>query len=83
MKVADADVTLVSPDTAYSTCIRIPRAEIQGALLAVKLDPTGDKWLLAKRQTIPWADRSAAGTLTTSRGMCQSVRTPEREPSEG
>jgi hypothetical protein len=77
MKVADTDVTMVSPDTAFSTCIEFPAA-IEGAtLLAVqKWTRRGDEWLLAKHQTIPWADRSAAGTLICDhRGCVSLVRT--------
>jgi hypothetical protein len=85
MKVADADVTVVSPDTAYSTCIEFPAAMQGATLLAVqKWIKRDDKWLLAKHQTIPWADRSAAGTLICDhRGCVSLVRTPEKRTFGG
>jgi hypothetical protein len=85
MKVADADVTVVSPDTAYSTCIEFPAAMQGATLLAVqKWILRDNKWLLAKHQTIPWADRSAAGTLICDhRGCVSLVRTPERRTFGG
>jgi hypothetical protein len=85
MKVADADVTVVSQDTAYSTCIEFPAAMQGATLLAVqKWIRRDDKWLLAKHQTIPWADRSAAGTLICDhRGCVSLVRTPEKRTFGG
>lgn len=85
MKVADADVTVVSQDTAYSTCIEFPTAMQGATLLAVqKWIRRDDKWLLAKHQTIPWADRSAAGTLICDhRGCVSLVRTSEKRTFGG
>ena len=68
IRILDADVTLVSIMSAYSTCIEFP-ASINGAvtLLAVKKQTwssSSGPQMLVKHQTIPWvAENTARGML--------------------
>ena len=87
MKVADADVTIVSDTLAYSTIIEFP-AMIQGStLLAVQTWTRGNSdedWKLQEHQTIPWSDSPAGGTLICDcRGCVSLVRSPERRTFGG
>jgi len=85
MKVADADVTPVTAITAYFTCIEFPAAMEGATLLAVQEWVLCDgMWRLAKHETIPWADRSAAGILICDcRGCVSLVRTAEKRTFGG
>ena len=86
MKVADADITIVSDKVAYSTIIEFP-ANIDGAtLLAVQqwIKENGE-WKLTKHQTIPWTDLSAAGgtLICDCRGCVSLTRGPDRRTFGG
>jgi len=90
MKVADADVLVVSDNLAYSTIIEFPvTAGIDEAtLLAVqtwKRSSPSDEWKLTLHQTIPWgADRPAGGTLLCDcRGCVALTRGPDRRTFGG
>lgn len=76
MKVADADVTIISETLAYSSCVEFPVMD-SAQLLACqtwKRTNNGDPWKLALHQTIPWTDdRAAAGTLLCDCRGCVSL----------
>ena len=87
MKIADADVTLVSGTLAFSTCIEFPALIPGASLLAVHTwvrASTADEWSLQQHQTIPWADSPAGGTLICDcRGCVSLVRSEERRTFGG
>ena len=77
MKIADADVTLVSDTLAYSTCIEFPATIQDQQLLAKqvwKRESAQEPWKLALHQTIPWTETArAAGTLLCDGRGCVSL----------
>jgi hypothetical protein len=87
MKVADADVTMISDTLAYSTTIEFPAAMIGATLLAVQTwtrSSATKEWKLLQHQTIPWAFSPAGGILICDcRGCVSLVRTNERRTFGG
>ena len=79
MVVTGADVTLVSPEEAYTTCLEFPADTGLDAgaasLLAVQRFALVDgEWKLGLHQTIPWSlDAPAQGTLRCDRRGCVAL----------
>lgn len=75
MKVADVVVTLLSPTSAFSTCIEFPASAEMATLLAVhEWTKVDGGWKLSRHQTIPWTDMvAAAGTLICDGRGCVSL----------